>query len=230
MVRSNTHEVNDREWDALRARLLDRLDFEFAETAARTGIPEMPPVVRQAMARVPRHLFVPEDEQAYAYGNHPLPIGWNQTISQPYIVAIMTALLQVQPDHEILEIGTGSGYQAAVLSHMAARVYSVERVRELADSASERLQRLGYGNVEVRCADGALGWPDHAPYGGIIVTAGAPHIPQALKDQLKPGGRMVIPVNSGWMGQDLQVFTKDADGSFESSSKLPVAFVPLISD
>ena len=182
------------------------------------------------MASVPRHLFVPQAEQAYAYSNIPLLIGHNQTISQPYMVAIMTALLEIRPDHTVLEIGTGSGYQAAVLSHLATRIYSVERIQELADSARKRLQRLGYNNVEVRCADGSLGWPENGPYDGIVVTAGAPQIPQALLSQLKTGGRLVIPVGGEWMGQDLQVLTKRPDGSFDRRSALPVAFVPLISD
>ncbi len=230
MAQPDSTAGDTEKWDELRAKLLQRLDSEFAETAAYTGLSEMPPAVRHAIASVDRHLFVPETEQEYAYKNRPLPIGSNQTISQPFIVAIMTALLEPQPDHVVLEIGTGSGYQAAVLSHLVARIYSVERIKELADCAKERLHRLGYDNVEVRCADGTLGWPEHGPYDGIIVTAGASKMPQALRNQLKAGARLVIPVSSGWLGQNLKVLTKRPDGSFEERSTLPVAFVPLISD
>ena len=230
MAQSDSTAIDNEKWDELRSSLLKRLDSEFAETAVYTGLPEMPPAVRYAIASVDRHLFVPETEQAYAYENRPLPIGSSQTISQPYIVAIMTALLEPQPDHVVLEIGTGSGYQAAVLSHLVARIYSIERIKELADCSRERMHRLGCDNVEVRCADGALGWPEHGPYDGIIVTAGASEMPQALLSQLKAGARLVIPVSSGRLGQVLKVLTKRPDGNFEERSSLPVAFVPLISN
>lgn len=229
MAQSGSADGDNGNWARERAELLEQVKRDFAETSQFTGLPAMPPRVRQAMAKVPRHLFVPASEQAYAYIDHALPIGCRQTISQPFIVALMTSLLETQPDHVVLEIGTGSGYQAAVLSHLVARLYSIERIAELADSAKKRLQRLGYANVEVECGDGALGWPEHGPYDGIIVTAGAREVPQALCDQLKVGGRLVIPLGGEWQGQDLQLLIKRADGTFDKRSILPVAFVPLIS-
>ncbi|MDD2929915.1 MAG: protein-L-isoaspartate(D-aspartate) O-methyltransferase, partial [Sideroxydans sp.] len=154
--------------------------------------------VLTVMAAVPRHRFVPEGEEWGAYADHPLPIGHGQTISQPYIVALMTALLALDKQHAVLEVGTGSGYQTAVLSGMAGKVYSMEIVAPLAAAAAGRLRELGYDNVEVQAGDGSLGWPEHAPYDAIIVTAAAEHVPRALLEQLKPGGRMVIPVG-GWL-------------------------------
>ena len=223
-------EENAENRERERSRLLEQVESDFAETAELTGLPGLPPRVREAMAKVHRHFFVPLSEQDYAYINHALPIGCDQTISQPFIVALMTTLLETQPDHMVLEIGTGLGAQAAVISHLVARLYSIERVAELTDSAKERLKSLGYDNVEVQCGDGSLGWPEHAPYDGIIVTAGANAVPAALHEQLKVGGRLVIPVGQGvWHGQDLQVLTKQLDGTLETRSVLPVAFVPLIS-
>ena len=179
------------------------------------------------MSRVPRHRFVPEGEIYSAYNNYPLPIGHGQTISQPYIVALMTDLLALDKQQSVLEIGTGSGYQAAVLSGMAGKVYSIEIVERLATAAAKLLSELGYGNVEVKAGDGSAGWPEHAPYDGIIVTAAADHVPQPLLDQLKPGGRMVIPVG-GWLDiQQLILITKDRDGTFHRKNIEPVRFVPL---
>jgi protein-L-isoaspartate(D-aspartate) O-methyltransferase len=183
------------------------------------------PQVLAAMAQVPRHLFVPEGERGHAYEDHPLPIGDGQTISQPYIVALMTALLGLPPQSRVLEIGTGSGYQAAVLSRLAAQVYSVEIVAELGTRARETLSRLGYGNVQVRIADGYRGWPEAAPFDGILLTA-APHaVPPPLIAQLKPGGRMVLPI--GGFDQDLIVLTKQPDGTVKQEKVLPVRFVPM---
>jgi protein-L-isoaspartate(D-aspartate) O-methyltransferase len=187
----------------------------------------MSPRVRAAMAKVLRHAFVPVDEVRLAYANIPLPIGLGQTISQPYIVAIMTDLLDVEPDDVVLEVGAGSGYQAAVLAELAARVYTIEIVEELAERARERLERLGYDNVEVRVGDGYDGWAEHAPYDAIIVTAAAPVVPPPLLEQLKPGGRMVIPLGEAWAAQDLVRVEKDADAQVRERSLLPVAFVPL---
>lgn len=180
--------------------------------------------VLAAMAKVPRHLFVPEDVRAQAYDDYPLPIGEQQTISQPYIVALMTSLLELDGDERVLEIGTGSGYQAAVLGELAARVYSIEILDTLSARAKETLGRLGYRNVELRVGDGFSGWPEEAPFDAIIVTAAPPKVPQPLLDQLKVGGRLVIPV--GRYFQDLLVFTKTADG-IEKRNVIPVRFVPM---
>jgi len=184
--------------------------------------------VMTAMATVPRHQFVPEEMQPYAYDNGPLSIGHGQTISQPYIVALMTQMLEVDKGSTVLEIGTGSGYQTAVLSQIVEKVYTIEIVEALADISRNRLQRLGYHNIETRCADGYLGWPEHAPYDGIIVTAAADKVPQNLIDQLKPGARLVIPARGGLMSQELLQVQKDLEGNVETQSVLPVAFVPLV--
>ncbi len=184
--------------------------------------------VMSAMARVPRHAFVPEDMQEYAYDNGPLPIGHGQTISQPYIVALMSELLHVNEGDTVLEIGTGSGYQTAVLSLLVQRVYSVELVDALGQRAKSRLRNLGYNNVETMTGDGHLGWPEHAPYDGIIVTAAAAQIPPALEEQLKPGARLVIPVGDSLRGQQLMVVEKGWDNTISRETVLPVAFVPLV--
>lgn len=181
--------------------------------------------VLAAMRSVPRHEFVPADMRGSAYEDYPLPIGLGQTISQPYIVALMTELLRLKGSENVLEIGTGSGYQAAVLSVLAKRVHSIERHADLAKRAKEKLSQLGYINVCVKCADGTLGYPDAAPYEGILVTAAAPRAPKPLLEQLTEGGRLVIPVGR-WGTQILQVWTKSGDG-FESEDVLPVAFVLL---
>ena len=180
--------------------------------------------VLAAMREVPRHLFVEAKDRAQAYEDHPLPIAGNQTISQPYIVALMTELADLTPDEKVLEIGTGSGYQSAVLSRLAKVVYSIEIVPELARESAERLRRLGYGNVTVREGDGYRGWGEHAPFDGIIVTAAPERIPQPLLDQLAPGGRMVIPV--GGFFQELKVFPKDKNGKITEKDIIPVRFVP----
>lgn len=185
------------------------------------------PAVLEAMRRMPRHRLVPEDVRSYAYEDTPLPIGHGQTISQPYIVALMTELLQVRPGDNVLEVGTGSGYQAAVLAELGARVYTIEIVEPLAERARSDLASMGYTNVFVRAGDGYLGWPEVASFDSIIVTAGATHIPQPLKDQLKPGGRMVIPVGETQGVQSLRLLIKQDDGSFAEDDVLPVRFVPL---
>jgi protein-L-isoaspartate(D-aspartate) O-methyltransferase len=183
------------------------------------------PRVLGALRSVPRHRFVPGDVSHLAYADRPLPIGRGQTISQPFIVALMSHLLEVKPGDRVLEIGTGSGYQAAVLSLLAREVYSVEIVEALGRSAAETLARLGYANVAVRIGDGYQGWPEHAPYDGIMVTAAPEHVPPALVAQLKPGARLVIPVGATF--QDLMVITKAADGTTTSRRIIPVRFVPL---
>ena len=183
------------------------------------------PRVLAAMRKVPRHRFVDDAQRAEAYEDHPLPIPGNQTISQPYIVALMTELLELKPNSRVLEIGTGSGYQSAVLAELADRVYTIEIVPELARLAQTRLRELGYDNVTVREGDGYRGWPEHAPFDGIIVTAAPERIPQPLLDQLAPGGIMVIPV--GGFFQELKVFRKSADGRITEKDILPVRFVPM---
>ena len=183
------------------------------------------PRVLAAMEAVPRHLFVPDGERARAYTDSPLPIGAGQTISQPYIVGLMTSLLDVQPGDRILEVGTGSGYQAAILSRLARQVYSVEILEHLANRARRTLEAVGYNNVEVRLGDGYQGWPEAAPFDGIIVTAAPPRIPEPLLRQLKTGGKLVIPVGEGY--QDLEVLTKRPDGGFDRAKVLPVRFVPM---
>jgi protein-L-isoaspartate(D-aspartate) O-methyltransferase len=179
------------------------------------------------MAKVPRHEFVGDKMQPYAYDNGPLPIGHGQTISQPYIVALMTDLAGLTAESRVLEVGTGSGYQAAVLAEVAAEVYSIEIIPALANAAAVRLAALGYDNVHTGIADGYHGWPEHAPYDAILVTAAAPEIPHPLVEQLKPEGRLVIPVGQPYASQDLLVLRKDADGKVETEDVLPVAFVPL---
>jgi protein-L-isoaspartate(D-aspartate) O-methyltransferase len=183
----------------------------------------------RAMRDVPRHEFVPANLRDEAYENHPLPIGLGQTISQPYIVGYMTEVVRPRPGMRILEVGTGSGYQAAVLAATGAEVYTIEIFRALADAARTRLARLGYNNVSVRHGDGHDGWPEKAPFDAIVVTAAASHIPPALPRQLKPGGRMVIPVGSVYGAQYLILVEKDAKGKLRTRNLLPVAFVPMLS-
>jgi protein-L-isoaspartate(D-aspartate) O-methyltransferase len=182
-----------------------------------------------AMETVPRHEFVPEEHRSRAYRDRPLPIGYGQTISQPYIVAYMTEMLHPTPDMKVLEVGTGSGYQAAVLAQIGAEVYTVEIFEALAASAGERLKRLGFDNVTNRHADGHFGWPDAAPFDAIIVTAAAGHIPPVLIQQLKPGGRMIIPVGSVYGVQSLIFVEKDSNGKVRTRNLLPVRFVPMLS-
>lgn len=184
-------------------------------------------IVMQAMNTVPRHEFVPADLRDKAYENRPLPIGFGQTISQPYIVALMTDLLQPQSDQRVLEIGTGSGYQAAVLSQLVAQVYSIEIIEELGKSTAQLLTQLYYGNIKTRVADGYDGWPQHAPFDSIIVTAAISHIPPPLVQQLKKGGRMVIPVGTRFQTQYLTLVEKDMEGKITTQQLLPVIFVPF---
>jgi protein-L-isoaspartate(D-aspartate) O-methyltransferase len=184
--------------------------------------------VLRAMQRVPRHLFVPTEQRHFAYEDHALPIGHGQTISQPYIVALMTELARVKPEDVVLEIGTGSGYQAAVLSLLAKRVYSIEYIEALGLEAKERLEKLNYNNVEIRIGDGYHGWPEHQPFDVILVTASIDHIPKSLIDQLKPGGRIVIPLGSEFGGQTLLVAEKNIQGTISQREVVPVRFVPFL--
>ncbi|HEX5093348.1 MAG TPA: protein-L-isoaspartate(D-aspartate) O-methyltransferase [Burkholderiales bacterium] len=213
---------------AERAQLVEEVEATYAETAAHTGLRAMSPAVREALGRVPRHRFVPEGQRDLAYRNHPLPIGAGQTISQPYIVALSTDLIEPKAGDTVLEVGTGSGYQAAMLAEIVRQVYSIERIPDLGRSAAERLAALGYGNVEVRIGDGYAGWPEKAPFDGIVVTAAAPRVPEALVAQLAPGGRMVIPLGGRDGIQELVVLRKREDGSLEERRVLPVRFVPLV--
>ncbi len=207
--------------------MLRAIEQSVRDAAHYTGRQALSERVMQAMATVPREQFVPAAYRAQAYQNRPLPIAAGQTISQPLIVALMTDLLEPEPGDVILEVGTGSGYQAAVLSGLVQQVYSVEIVDELAQSAAATLDRLGYDNVSVRAGDGYAGWPEHAPFDGVIVTAAAPHIPQPLLDQLKPGGKLVIPVDAEHGAQDLLLVHVGEDGNIAQRSVLPVRFVPL---
>ncbi len=211
-------------------QMLDDIETEVTLTRRYTGRDRLDPKTLAAMRQVPRDKFVPDNQRHAAFRNGALAVGHGQTISQPYMVAIMTDLLDPGPDSVLLEIGTGTGYQAAVLSCLAKRVYSIERIPELADSAARRLARLGYDNVEVRCGNGCQGWPEQAPFDGIIVTAAAEAVPPALVEQLKPGGRLVIPVGARYSHQELELIDKDENGETTTTQVLGVAFVPLIDD
>lgn len=213
--------------NSVQSDMLRDIEREVAYTRHEIGRDAFAPRVMAAMAAVPREQFVPESGRHLAFANGPLAIGHGQTISQPYIVALMTDLLAPRPQDNILEIGTGSGYQAAVLAELVRQVHSVEIIAALATAAGQRLARLGYANVSVRQADGFHGWPEHAPYDGIVVTAAAPQVPPPLVEQLKPGARLVIPVGMPGGVQELKVVEKDADGSITSRNILLVAFVPL---
>lgn len=211
-------------------RMINEIKSEAAFTATYTGREKFSPQVMKALEKVKRENFVPAAYREYAYDNTPLPIGHGQTISQPYIVALMTDLLDLTPESIVLEIGTGSGYQAAILSALANHVYSIERVNELAELAAKQLKKSGCNNIELRCDNGYSGWKEHAPYDAIIVTAAVSHIPPALIEQLKPGGRMVVPVGLPYMHQELILLTKNEDGSTQTKNILDVSFVPLVTD
>lgn len=187
------------------------------------------PAVLEAMRKVPRHCFVEEALQESAYNDYPIPVGEGQTISQPYMVALMTEMLDVAPTHTVLEVGTGSGYQTAVLAEMAQQVYTIERLPKLAQNARAVLERLKYYNVQVKVGDGTLGWKEDAPYDRIIVTAGAPAVPEALKDQLKVGGKLVAPVGSRY-SQVLNVVTKHENNRLEVEKTCPCVFVKLVGE
>lgn len=208
-------------------RMLEDIENEVELTKYYIGKDSLDARVMQVMKQVPRHAFLPEGLRYLAYHNGPAPIGWGQTISQPYIVALMSDLLQTESTDVILEIGTGSGYQAAVLSGLVAQVYSIEIIEKLANTARKRLRDLGYDNVQVRHANGYFGLPEYAPFDGIIVTAAAPHIPQALINQLQVGASMVIPVGLQYGYQELRVLKKNTENQIDSRVVLGVSFVPL---
>ena len=211
-----------------RETLIGVIEAEMRATAQWTGRPQLAPRVRAALSAVPREAFVLARSRAEAYANHPLRIGHGQTISQPYIVALMTDLLDPAEDHVVLEVGTGSGYQAAVLARVVRHVYSIEIIPTLSAQAATALAQAQIHNVTLRLGDGATGWPEHAPYDGIIVTAAGPMVPPALVAQLRPGGRMVIPLGEPFGDQMLTVVTRDMGGIVTQRDTLPVAFVPLV--
>ena len=209
-----------------RLAMVELIAYLAAEISSETGIAEFDQRILRAMNKVPRHLFVPDPLRPYAYSNGPLPLGHGQNISQPFIIALMTHLIAPEPGDVIYETGTGAGYQAAIFNELGAQVYSVEIIDTLAESAAQRLIRLGYGNVLVKYGDGYDGWPEHAPYDGILIKEALDHVPKSLLDQLKPGGRMVLPLGSP-IGQHLTIVEKHADGSITKTRVLPVFFSPF---
>ncbi|MGQ0657796.1 MAG: protein-L-isoaspartate(D-aspartate) O-methyltransferase [Chromatiales bacterium] len=213
-----------------RHALVDHIAADIGQVADLDPRGEPVAATLDALRKVPRHEFVPDAQRTDAYRDQPLPIGHGQTISQPFIVAIMTALLELEPGDRVLEIGTGSGYQAAVLAELRTHVHTIEIIEPLAQGARARLARLGYDAVQTRVGDGYFGWAEHSPYDAIIVTAAASHIPQPLVRQLKAGGRMVIPVGDRFVTQHLVLVTKASDGSVQLRQLLPVRFVPLTGD
>lgn len=228
IVHSVAVKSDDSRYARARAKMIEHIEA-YAQ-ARELGEKPLDPAVMAAMNRVPRHQFVPAGLRDRAYINQPLPIGHDQTISQPYIVALMTDLLDVESDDSVLEIGTGSGYQAAVLSELAGQVYTIEIIEPLARRAARRFARLGYDNLTTRIGDGYNGWPEQAPFDGIMVTAGADHVPPPLVRQLKPGGTMIIPVSSSAFSQHLMQVQKTPEGAVETRQLLPVLFVPLTGD
>jgi protein-L-isoaspartate(D-aspartate) O-methyltransferase len=215
------------DYDAERARLIEIIEQDVRATSFHLKKEKLNPEVLEAMATVPRHEFVPKGVRKLAYKNNPLPIGHGQTISQPYIVAIMTDLLNIKPSDHVLEIGTGSGYQAAILAQIAKSVYSIEIIEPLAKQAKSVFDRLNYFNIISKVDDGYYGWQEHGPFDAIIVTAAASHIPPPLIKQLKPGGSMIIPVGGRFLIQQLVLINKDETGQVKTRQVLPVQFVPL---
>ena len=220
-------QASEDRFDAARRQMLAEIQETVLDTVRATGKAQLAPEVMAALGMVPRHEFVPDALDAVAYANRPLPVGHGQTISQPYIVALMTELLNVGGDAVVLEVGTGSGYQAAVLAELVRQVYTMEIIEPLALEASARLSRLGYGNVEVRFDDGYYGWPEKGPFEAIIVTAAVNHIPPPLVAQLRPGGKLVVPVGERFTVQHLLLVHKLDDERVQVRQILPVRFVPL---
>lgn len=211
-------------------RMISEIEKDMSKSAHMTGVCKLSPQVRLAFTKVPRHLFVPEGDEGLAYLNEALSIGKGQTISQPFIVALMTELLCLKPKDKVLEIGTGSGYQAAILAELGAEVYTVEIIESLSIEARSRLKQLAYSKIHTRISDGSQGWESHAPYGKIIVTAACEKIPSLLINQLGNGGVMVIPLGAQGEDQALTVVTKDLNGKISQKEVLSVAFVPFTSD
>ena len=220
----------DSEYDAQRAVMVQEIENDVAETSAYTGIEALDAAIIDALRSVPRHEFVPPQVRARAYVNRALPIGEDQTISQPYIVAMMTQLAGIRRESRVLEIGTGSGYQAAILAEIAEKVYTIEIIETLAARAAATLETLGYDNVEVLAGDGYRGWPEQAPFDAILVTAAPETVPQPLIDQLAIGGKLVIPVGPVGRTQSLRVLERRKDGSVTSRDVIPVIFVPFTRD
>lgn len=218
----------DKQEDARFGHLRERMVQQQIAEPPRFRDPVQDPRVLSAMRTVPRHFFVNAEHVSRAYGDHPLPIGFGQTISQPYIVALMTEMLEVGPHHRVLEVGTGSGYQAAVLSKLVGQVYTVEIVEPLGDRAADRLRRLGYDNVHVKIGDGYYGWEEKAPFDRIIVTCAASLVPPPLLRQLKAGGKMCIPVGGQYTVQYLTMVEKSMEGTVTTKKTVPVRFVPLV--
>ena len=215
------------EYAHARQQLVEIIEQDVRATSMYLDKEALDPRVMEAIGRVPRHEFVPPAQRSHAYDNRPLSIGYGQTISQPYIVALMTDLIKPQADFRVLELGTGSGYQAAILAELTGQVYSIEIIEALGKQAAERLSRLGYDNVTVRIGDGYYGWEEHAPFDAIVVTAAASHVPPPLVEQLKPGGLMVIPVGSRFLTQQLVLIRKEPGGQLVTRQVAPVMFVPL---
>jgi len=215
------------EYAQARQHLVELIEQDVRATSLYLDKEALDPRVMMAMGKVPRHQFVPAAQIPQAYTNRPLPIGYGQTISQPYIVALMSDLIKPQADDRVLEIGTGSGYQAAMLAELTGQVYSMEIIEALGKQAAERLSRLGYDNVTTHIGDGYYGWEEHAPFDAIVVTAAASHVPPPLVAQLKPGGRMIIPVGSRFLTQQLVLIEKTSGGELITRQILPVKFVPL---
>lgn len=226
IISFTTSACAQRDYAAERRRMSQDIKTMAASIADESGVAGISPRVLAAMEKVPRHEFVPRRHAHAAYRNRPLPIGHGQTISQPFMVALMTELLQVEAGDKVLEVGTGSGYQAAVLSMLVAEVYSIEIIPELGEAAARVLQRLDYRNATTKIGDGYQGWREHAPFDAIIVTAAPDHVPPALVKQLRPNGRMVIPVGNFF--QDLMVVSKKPDGTTINTTIVPVRFVPLV--
>jgi protein-L-isoaspartate(D-aspartate) O-methyltransferase len=218
------------DWSKMRQEMVKAVESDTYDTRHYLGKAKLSASVIKALGKVPRHLFVPEHSQHDAYLNQPLPIGRGQTISQPFIVALMTDLLEVDESSKVFELGTGSGYQAAILAELVKEVYTIEIVASLGEKAAELLASLGYANAHVRVGDGFFGWPEQAPFDGIIVTAAGIDVPPALIEQLKPDGKLVIPVGEQYAVQHLLVITKHADGSLTQKNVLPVRFVPITGD
>ncbi len=227
LIAASPSAQNDATHELRRAQMVEVIRAHWRHVGTEVVAPEISVAVEAAMRAVPRHEFVPNELRGAAYADRPLPIGYGQAISQPFIVAFMSDLLNVKPGDVVLEIGTGSGYQAAVLAELGTRVYTIEIVPELGLQAGARLNRLRYLGVTTRIGDGYFGWKENAPFDGIVVTAAATHIPPPLVQQLKPGGRMVIPVGSPFLVQQLLLITKNEDGRVQTRQLLPVRFVPI---
>jgi len=219
--------IGSEEYQVQRERMIKEIEEDVRVTSRRIGKKQLSKSVMKAMANVPRHEFVPRSLRRAAYENRPLPIGYGQTISQPYIVALMTDLLDVEGDDIVLEVGTGSGYQAAILAELVKKIYTIEIIKELGEQAKGRLEDLGYQNIVVQVGDGYYGLEGVGPFDGIIVTAAANHVPPPLIKQLRPGGKMVIPVGGAFMTQQLMLVEKRNDGKIITKQVLPVIFVPL---